>query len=251
MKKLLFFIIFISACQPKKTPIFTVAAAANIQFAMEEIVANFEKKQQTKVNLVIGSSGKLTAQIIQGAPYSIFLSADKKYPALLSEKGKAIGLPQIYALGNLNLWSAKDLIIKELSDLKNANFKKIAIANPQTAPYGKQAVNVLKYYNLWDSIQTKLVFAENIAQTNQYILSGACDVGITAASTAFAKNIEHKGTWLAIDSQSYNPIEQGAVITTYGQQNHTDISKQFYDFLFSKSAKMVFSKYNYGSIDRK
>lgn len=246
---LIFSICSFIACQPKKAPVFTIAAAANIQFAMEEIVADFEKKQETKVNLVIGSSGKLTAQIMQGAPYSVFLSADKKYPELLYEKGKATALPEIYALGNLTIWSNKQLIINGMHDFKNADIKKIAIANPQTAPYGKQAENVLKYYNLWDSIQSKLVFAENIAQANQYILSGACDVGLTAASTASAKNIDHKGMWLPIDTMSYSPIRQGAVITIYGQKKHSEVAKQFYDFLFSKPAQAIFSKYHYDFVE--
>lgn len=248
MGKLYFFIfpIFLFfACQPKSKPIFAVAAAANVQFAMEDLVLEFEKKYQQKINLVIGSSGKLTAQIQQGAPYSVFLSADKKYPEYLFENRKAIVLPKIYGKGKLAIWTNKTLTINKIEDILKPEFKKIAIANPQTAPYGKQAENVFKYYKIWETIQPKLIFAENIAQTNQYILSGACDVGITAFSTAFAKNIDHQGTWLAIDSNSYLPIEQGAVITTHGQQNCPDLSKQFYDLLFSDSAKAIFAKYGY------
>ena len=232
-------------CQSKSKPIFTVAAAANVQFAMEEIVANFEKEYQQKVNLVVGSSGKLTAQIQQGAPYSLFLSADKKYPEFLFENKKATTLPAIYALGKLAIWSNNRLIVNEIEDLLKPEFKKIAIANPETAPYGKQAENVLKYYHLWDDLQPKLVFAESIAQTNQYILSGACDAGFTAFSTAFAKNIQQQGTWLPIDEQSYLPIEQGVIITTFGQKNCPQLSKEFYDFLFSKSAKAIFARYGY------
>ncbi|MFT4762685.1 MAG: molybdate transport system substrate-binding protein [Paraglaciecola sp.] len=249
MKYLFFVTIFLTACQPKQPPVFTIAAAANIQFAMQEVVADFEKKHAIKTNLVIGSSGKLTAQIQQGAPYSIFLSADKKYPELLFENGKATNSPQVYALGNLKLWSSKKMIINDLQDLTKHKIKKIAIANPKTAPYGKQAENVLKYYNLWDTIQSKLVFAENIAQTNQYILSGACDVGFTAASTAFARNVDHQGTWLEIDADSYSPIEQGAIITTFGQKNNPEITKQFYDFLFSDSAKTIFAHYGYLTVN--
>lgn len=240
-----FTILIFNSCHSKKRPIFTIAASANIQFAMEDIVAEFEQQNDVTINLVIGSSGKLTAQIQQGAPYSLFLSADKKYPDFLFEKGKATSAAEIYALGKLVGWSNTNQEIKAIADLKNAEIQKIAIANPQTAPYGKQAENVLKYYHLWDAVQPKLVFAENIAQVNQYILSGVCDVGLTAASSAFAKNINHQGTWLDIDSQSYALIEQGVVITAYGQQNCPDLSKQFYDFLFSNSAKTIFAQYNY------
>lgn len=238
-------LIFNWNCQSKKSPPFTVAAAANIQFALTDVVAEFEKTHSTTTNIVIGSSGKLTAQIQQGAPYSLFLSADKKYPEFLFDNEKATALPEVYALGKLAIWSNKALKIDTLEDLKSEKIKKIAIANPKTAPYGKQAEKVLKYYQLWDAIQHKLVFAENIAQTNQYILSGACDVGITAFSTAFAKNINQKGTWIKIDPNAYLPIQQGAVITQFGQKNHPELTKQFYNFLFSESAKTIFAQYGY------
>lgn len=239
-------IVFALSCQSKKTPLFTIAAAANVQFALADIVSAFEEKHGIKTNVVIGSSGKLAAQIQQGAPYSVFLSADKKYPEFLFKNGKSTALPENYATGFLAVWSNKELVVKEIIDLKKPAIKKIAIANPKTAPYGVQVENVLKYYNIWDAVQHKLVFAENIAQTNQYILSGACDVGLTAYSTAFAKNINQKGTWIKINTDSYSPIEQGAIITTFGQKNHPEMTKQFYDFLFSESAKTIFAQYGYG-----
>ena len=245
MKSTIFLTILLlfAGCHTTQQPLFTVAAAANVQFAMQDIVAEFEKIYGHKVNLVIGSSGKLTAQIQQGAPYSIFLSADKKYPTLLFEKKKAIHLPEVYMVGKLALWSNSNFKINDLNELKNPDIKRIAIANPLNAPYGQEAENALKYYQLWDAVQPKLVFGESIAQTNQYILSGACEVGFTALSTAFAKDINHRGHWLPIDEKSYKPIEQGAVITAYGEKYCPEISKKFYQFLFSDAAKTIFTQF--------
>lgn len=242
---ILLLIVTIISCSKKPDTNLTVAAAANIQFAIKDVISKFEKTHHIGIDLIIGSSGKLTAQIRQGAPYDVFLSADKKYPNSLYESKKAIQKSSTYANGKLTLWTNKELTINDLNDITKSEIKKIAIANPKTAPYGKEAENALKNHGLFESIKHKLVFGENIAQTNQYILSGACDVGITAASTAFAKTINQKGTWVEINPETYSPIEQGVVITTFGHKNHPEKSKLFFDFLFSEEAKTIFAQYGY------
>jgi len=238
-------ILILTSCSSNRKSKLTIAAAANIQFAIKDIIQAFEKEHQIKTDLVIGSSGKLTAQIEQGAPYSVFLSADKKYPNALFKSKKAIQKPTIYAKGKLAVWTVKELKINDLNDILDSGFKKIAIANPKTAPYGNEAKNALIHYGIWEKIESKLVFGENIAQTNQYIFSGSCDAGITAMSTKFAKTVNHQGSWVELNAESYSPIEQGVVITTFGNENHSKETKLFYDFLFSPTAKSIFADYGY------
>jgi molybdate transport system substrate-binding protein len=247
MQKLFFLFLFFTflSCHQKSNSNLTVAAAANIQFAIRDVISEFEKTHPIKTDLIIGSSGKLTAQIKQAAPYDVFLSADKKYPNALFDSKKAIQSPAVYVKGNLTIWTNKNLIINNLSDLLRPEFRKIAIANPKTAPYGREAESALRNAGILEAIKHKLVFGENIAQTNQYILSGTCDVGITAASTAYAKTINQKGHWVEVDPTLYALIEQGVVITVHGHQIHSKESKQFFDFLFSESAKTIFAQYGY------
>lgn len=225
----------------------TIAVAANVQFAMEELEAAFEETTGIPVEIVFGSSGKLTAQITQAAPYDIFVSADIKYPESLYENGRAAHEPKIYAYGALVVWTMKNLDVKQdsLHVLTEESLHKIAIANPTMAPYGEQAVRALQYYKLYEKVQAKLVFGESIAQTNQYILSGACDIGITAKSVVLSPELKTTGTWVEINPAAYEPIAQGVIITRYGQEHHAEAAQQFYDFLFSEQADRIFAAYGY------
>jgi len=231
--------------QPDKDIDLTVAVAANAQFAMEAIELAFEKETNKNIEMVIGSSGKLTAQIRQGAPYDILVAANMKYPNYLYEEGLAKEAPKIYALGELVWWTFdQDLIIlSDLSILMHSNVQKIAIANPKNAPYGEQAINALTYFNLKDKLQSKLVFGESIAQTNQYVSTQNCEIGFTAKSVVLAPKLKGKGNWRAVPKEAYEPIQQGMIITKYGNQEHAELAQQFYDFLFSSTAQDILKTY--------
>jgi molybdate transport system substrate-binding protein len=175
MKKfsLTFYILLLSTVVSFAQNKLTVAAAANVQFVMAELVKDFESTTGIKTDIILGSSGKLTAQIKEGAPYDIFVSADMKYPEELYKSGFATGSPKVYANGLLVLWtiqtdSKPDADLKILTS--NA-IKKIAIANPATAPYGEASVEAMNYYKVYDQVKDKLIYGESISQTNQYIIT--------------------------------------------------------------------------------
>jgi molybdate transport system substrate-binding protein len=223
-----------------------IATAANAQFAMQEIEQMYEAGQDSiELELIISSSGKLTAQIQQGAPYDVFLSADMKYPEYLFNKGLAPTAPQIYAQGGLIVWSTTLQLDSSnwIDALKNA--AKIAIANPNLAPYGQQAEKAFEYLQIKEELKDKLVFGESVSQTNQYILIGACEIGLTAKSVVFSPNVQQKGSWQNIPVEAYEPIQQGLVITRYGSRNHPFQTKAFVDYLFSDAAKAILEKYGY------
>lgn len=225
----------------------TVAVAANVQFAMKAIEEVYETTTKQDINIVIGSSGKLTAQITQGAPYDVFISANLKYPNYLYEKGLASHPPNIYALGSLVLWTMdKELDLKDdLEILETANIQKIALANPKNAPYGEQAIKVLEYYGIEDKVNQKLVYGESIAQTNQYIITRNCEIGFTAKSVVMAPQMKGKGQFIPLNPAAYQPITQGVIITKYGTKNNLEIANRFYDFLFSPTAQRIFEAYGY------
>ncbi len=225
----------------------TVAVAANVQFAMAELKAAFEKESGLSVNVAVSSSGKLATQILQGAPYSLLASADMKYPAALLERGKAANAPRVYAYGALVLWTMKDDIelLADPAFLLGDSIRKVAIANPRNAPYGEQAIRYFEHYGLLDAIRSKLTYGESIAQTNQYIISKAVEAGITAKSVVLSPEMKNTGKWVELPPDSYQPIEQGVVITSYGQEKHPQASQRFYEFLFSEKARAIFERYGY------
>jgi len=224
----------------------TIAGAANVQFTLDDLKAEFTKETGIDVKTVIGSSGKLTAQIENGAPFDIFLSADMKYPATLYKEGFSLRSPKVYAYGVLVLWTMKDLdVSKGVDILTDSGIRRIALANPEVAPYGRQAVNALKFYKLYDQLQRKMVLGESIAQANQFITTQAADIGFTAKSVVMAANMKDKGKWVEVDPQSYESIAQGVIVLRYAQKDHAKEAKEFYDFLFSTPAQEIFKKYGY------
>jgi len=224
-----------------------VAAAANVQFAMKELERTFEAESGIDLDIVLSSSGKLTAQIKQGAPYDLLLSANMKYPQALYREGFATTEPAVYALGALVLWTLKASVSLQADPtfLIEPGIEKVAIANPRNAPYGEQAVRLFNHYGIYERIEAKLVYGESIAQTNQYIISKACDAGVTAKSVVLSPEIQGRGSWVALDPAAYAPIKQGVIITRYGGRQHPEACRRFYDFLFSDTARAVFRKYGY------
>ncbi len=223
-----------------------VATAANVQFAMEALRDAFVAESGQAVEIVVSSSGKLSAQISQGAPYAVFVSANMLYPQRLYEQGLAESKPRVYGLGSLVFWTMNDLaMLPDGAFLGTAPVRRVSIANPRNAPYGAEAVRALRYLGLWEEVGPKLVYGESIAQANQYILTQSCDVGITAKSVVLSPAMQGKGTWVEVDTRAYAPIRQGVVITRYGAEAHAEASRRFLEFLFSSPARDILREYGY------
>lgn len=225
---------------------FIIAGSANMQYALEDLSKEYTKESGISFKTVISSSGKLTAQIENGAPFSIFLSADMEYPHKLYTLGSAIAEPKVYAKGILVLWTKEKWDIKNIPSLLiSSRVRTIAIANPEIAPYGKEAIHALEYYKLSEKIKSKFIYAESISQVNQYILSGSADIGFTSKSAVTFKQANGIGHWIELDEKSYKPIEQGIVILKYGLDNYPVECKSFYNFLFSEKARSILKKNGY------
>ncbi|OIR17868.1 molybdate-binding periplasmic protein precursor [mine drainage metagenome] len=224
----------------------TVAVAANVKYAFDELAAEFTKQTGVDVRSVVSSSGKLTAQIKSGAPYDVFLSADMSYPAILYQDGQATSPPKVYANGALVLWTMSDAdLSKGVAGLTDSSFKKVAIASPKLAPYGREAIKALDFYKVRAAVEPKLVYGESISQVNQYIDSKSVDVGFTAKSVVLSPELQGKGKWVEVPNESYEPIAQGLVILRHGSENNGDAARKFYGFVFSSKAQAIFTKYGY------
>lgn len=232
------------ACNTKNENKLTIAAAANVQFAMDTLAALFETETGIKTNIITGSSGKLTAQILQGAPYDIFLSADMKYPEEIFKNGKASNAPVVYAYGSLILWTQKDDIIPDPSSLSSGKIRRIAIANPKTAPYGVAAIDFLNNMNLFDKVKSKLIYGESISQVNQFITSKSADIGFSSESVVLASGLSEAGKWTRLDPTKYAPLKQGLIIVDQ-ENDKKEEAEKFFEFILSIQAKQVLSEFGY------
>ena len=173
-------------CNRSKDQILTIAVASNMQFAIQEITKAFTEESGIPCQTIISSSGKLTAQIKEGAPYDIFVSANMKYPNSLYDENLTTSRPKIYAFGKLVLWSKNKEIEPSTNILTDKNIKHIALANPKNAPYGKAAIETLEHFDIYKKVEKKLIYGESIAQTNQFITTQAAQIGFTALSIIYA-----------------------------------------------------------------
>ena len=223
-----------------------VAVAANMQYVCADMEAEFKKDTGHEILASFSSSGKFATQIMNGAPFDVFLSADMEYPEHLYAKGFASTAPKVYAYGSLVLWSMKNLDLSQWQTLlTDDRVKKIALANPKTAPYGREAMRVLTYYKLVDKVQSKLVFAESISQTNQYIHSGVVELGFTAKSIVTSPEMKGQGKWIDLPPASYQAIAQGAVILKRGKETNNALAQQFFDFLYSPKVRIILERNGY------
>lgn len=224
-----------------------IAVAANVSYAIKPLIKEFNiSYPDTKVQVILGSSGKLTAQIKHGAPVELFMSANMKYPEALYKEKMAVTKPVIYAQGALAYLSVKQQdFSKGVMLLTEENIKKIAIANPKTAPYGAAAVEALKNANVYDTVKNKFVYGESISQTVSYATKAA-DIGLIAKSSLFSPQMAHfkEGiNWSDVNETLYTPISQGMVILKEGE-NNSEV-KAFYDFMQGKEAKKVLKTFGY------
>lgn len=224
----------------------TVAAAADLQFAFQDVAARFQKDTGKTVKLIFGSSGNFFAQIQNGAPFDLFFSADIDYPTKLEAAGLAEpGTLYPYAAGKIVLWASNESkldLSRGMTILLDPGIRKIAIANPEHAPYGRAAVAAMKRENIYDEVSGKFVLGENISQTASFATSGSADIGIVALSLALAPAMKEKGRYAEIPSETYPPIEQAAVILRSSRQK--DTARQFIDFL--KTPPLLDLLRNYG-----
>jgi molybdate transport system substrate-binding protein len=223
-----------------------VAVAASVQYVFTELQAEFQRSSGVELKPSFSASGKFAAQIMNGAPFDVFLSADMEFPEKLYQAGYAVAKPQVYAYGTLVLWSMKDLDMHDWRGaLTAAAVNRIALANPQTAPFGRAAVEALRRAHLEAQLQPKLVYGESIAQTDQYIYSGVAEVGFTAKSVVLSPELKGQGKWIDVPEDMYEPIAQGVAILKHGQDGNPRLSRQFVDFLSSQPARAILARYGY------
>ena len=225
----------------------TIAAASDLNFAIKDLIAEYEKATGNHVKLSLGSSGNFFAQIQNGAPFDLYFSADIAYPKKLDEAGLIMpGSLYRYAVGRIVLWtnhaSHRD-VSKGLELLRDPAIKKIAIANPKHAPYGRAAVAAMQHFKVYDDAKERLVLGENISQAAQFIESGACDIGIIALSLALAPTMKAAGTYWEIPRDAHPPLEQGAAILKSSKQQMT--AQQFVAFMQSTQGQEIMSRYGF------
>ena len=225
----------------------TVAAASDLTYAMNEIAANFEKATGCTVRLTMGSSGNFLTQIENGAPFDVFFSADIAYPKKLEAEGLAApGSTYLYAIGKIVLWTSKDSRVdigKGFSALRDPTVQKIAIANPEHAPYGRAAEEALRHSGVYDAVKDRLVLGENISQTAEFVESGNADVGIVALSLVLSPAMKDKGRVWIIPEKLYTPIQQGAVAV--GAAANPQGARQFLDYIKMPATAALLGRYGF------
>jgi len=248
MRRFFAIILFIMcAVSPVNAEEIAVAAASDLNFAIKEVIGVFEQQTGHRVKLSLGSSGNFYAQLQQGAPFDLYFSADIGYPKKLEEAGLTVpGSLYRYAVGRVVLWAPKSSpvdVSQGLTVLKEARVKKIAIANPKHAPYGRVAVAAMEHAQVYAEVKDRLVLGENISQAAQFIESGACDVGIIALSLALAPAMRSAGSYWEIPAEAHPPLEQGAAILK--QSKHQELAKNFLAFLQGPQGQEIMIRYGF------
>jgi molybdate transport system substrate-binding protein len=225
-----------------------VAAAADLSPALQEVAANYEKRTGTSVKLSFGASGALTQQIENGAPFDVFFSADMDYPRRLITGKQADGDTLYrYAVGRLVLWvppdSSLDVEHRGMEVLLDPSVKKISIANPQSAPYGRAAVATLKHYRLYEKISDRLVQGENISQAAQFVESGNAQAGFVALAHASAPAMQGKGKYWIVPAEAYPQLDQGVVVISRSSRKQD--AAAFIDYVKTAEVAAVLRRYGF------
>lgn len=222
-----------------------IAAASDLKFAMTEVVANFrEGRPGEHIEVIYGSSGKFLAQIVNGAPFDLYFSADIAYPRELEQKGLTAGSVRPYAIGRIVLWSLKpELSRLDLKHLPASAVRKFAIANPLHAPYGLRAREALQHQGAWEAMQPKLVMGESVSHAAQYIDSGAADAGIVALAQVLSSGMKDKGAWSLIPAEWHAPLQQGYAITRRAADN--PLASDFARYMESPPARAVLRRHGF------
>lgn len=215
-----------------------IAAAADLQPLLPQVLAEFERQTGVRADAVYASSATLTMQILNGAPYDLFLAADMAFPAKVIAEGKgASGKPVPYARGTLVLWTRNDSPLRHLTlgSLREPALEKVAVADPDHAPYGRAAKQAIANLNLSGNLKAKLVVAENIAQAAQFVYSGNAEAGLISLTSARTPQLERAGHFIEIPPGSYAPILQGAVVIKHSQ--FSGQANRFLEFLNSPAIR--------------
>lgn len=221
-----------------------VAVAANFTPPFKEITEAFEKATGHKILLSTGSSGKFYAQIKNGAPFEVFLSADDERPKLLEDEGLAVkGSRFTYALGRLVLWSPDPTLVKGEETLRTGKFSHLAMANPKTAPYGAAALEVMMKLGVWEQVQARVVQGENIGQTMGFIESGNAELGFVALSQTLTPSLNGKGSHWKVPATLHTSIAQDVVLLTKGEGS--TVAKALMEFMRSPQARAIIERYGY------
>ncbi len=230
----------------EKPPV--VAAAASLQLAMRDMAAEFAARTGRMVEIAFGSSGNFVRQVQQGAPYEMFLSADEEFVDILVEAGLTKGRGDLYALGRLAIIVPNNSRLKAdgtLEDLRTAlsdgRLKRFAIANPEHAPYGRRAAEALRHARLWDEIEDRLVFGENVAQAAQFATSGNADGGIVAHALALAPGLAQASTFALIPDDWHTPLRQRMVLLSGAGETAT----MFYDLVMSPEGRAILDRFGF------
>lgn len=226
----------------------TVAAAADLSFAMKDLAADFHARTGNAVRVVYGSSGNFFSQIKSGAPFDVFLSADVAYPRQLEQQGLIEpGSLYVYAVGQLVLWAPRtaafDLQKSGINAVTDDDVQQIAIANPRHAPYGQAAVAALQHAGLYERVRHNLVYGENIAQTAHFLETGNADLGFIAMAIAIAPTLQSKGTYWVVPSAWHQPLRQAAVVIKASR--HTDTANAFLAYLKAPHAATILKRYGF------
>lgn len=242
--KALFTLLFLAVISSSYAQKVRIAAAADLRYAMDEVVAAYKTgNPQAILEVIYGSSGNAFTQISNGAPYDLFFSADVIYPQKLHEEGFTIHEPVLYAIGRIVLWSASVDVSKGVSVLSEYPKARIAIANPSHAPYGLRAEETLRHYGVFDGVKPRLIYGENISQAAQFCLTGNAQFGIIALSLALSPNMQSKGSYFLIDDATHKPLQQSFVILNRAKDN--SLALAFAEFVSSPQAIKIFKKYGF------
>src|SRR5258708_7468285 len=228
--------------------VITVAAAADVGAALKEITETYEKETGVKVKLSFGASGALAQQIHNRAPFDVFFSADMDYPRQLISYGDAeAGSLYRYAVGKLALWapadSPLDVAHRGMNILLDPSVKRIAIANPQHAPYGRAAVEAMKHVGLYEQVSDRLVLGENISQAAQFVESGNAQVGFVAMAHVVSPAMQGKGKYWEIPAEAYPALDQGVVVIKYSR--HKKEAAAFVKYIKTKPVADVLRRYGF------
>ena len=239
-------LLFTGSCAAAQ--VITVAAAADMSAALPEVAATYTKKTGMAVKLVFGSSGNLTSQIRNGAPYDVFMSADEEYPRQLIAEGLAAqNTLYRYAVGRLVLWvpaeSPLDMSKLGMMALLDPSVKKIAMANPAHAPYGRAAEAALRHFGIYDQVSSRLVLGENVSQAAQFVESGNAQAGLIALSHALAPALKDKGRYWTVPLDAYPTLNQAAVVLSKSKQQ--DAARKFLEFLRSPESSSLLASYGF------
>jgi molybdate transport system substrate-binding protein len=226
-----------------------VAAAADLKFAMDELITAFQRQQpQITVKVSYGSSGNFYSQLSNRAPFDMYFSADVSYPRKLVEQGAAFsGSEFAYAIGRLVMWvpagSPIDVANLKIEALRHPSVRHVAIANPKHAPYGRAAEAAMRSLDVYETVQDKLVYGENVAQTLQFVQSGAAEVGIVALSLVLAPGVRSQGNYWEVPLDSYPRIEQGGIILKWTEQ--AEAAQSFRSFVLAPAARQNLKDYGF------